>query len=93
LLLALWDAPRLPDRTAGGASREHSSQQIDSACETIPHSLRPDPSPSSYALLGELGVASLEEGRIFNGADNTKVAATQHLPPIETGLGEGSSNG
>jgi len=30
----------------------------------------------------------LEEGRIFNGADNTKVAATQHLPPIETGLGQ-----
>lgn len=68
LVLALWDAPRLPHRTVGGVSREHCTRQIDFEYETTPHSLRPDPSPTSYALLG--------------------VAATQHLPPVETGLGQ-----
>lgn len=62
-MLKLWDAPpfageaAFEDATARGRD-DVDDESGDDDDDGIPRSLRPDVSPSSYSLLGELGVLS-----------------------------------
>lgn len=101
LVLSLWDGPNIP------SVKEQSSDEIDDEGtddeeedneeNNIPLSLRQDPSPSSFSLLGELGMlSSCGTQRPFytdtNLTTSKSVAFDKSRSPLRTGFGQDLSS-
>ena len=93
LVLSLWDGPITPsvDKRADDKMDDVNDEDEEDN-NGIPLSLRQNPSPSSFSLLGELGILSPcgTERLFFNDSNPTgkNVAFDRSRQPLRTGFGQ-----
>lgn len=101
LVLSLWDGPHIPAITEQPSDEivDDDTEEADDGDEvnSIPLSLRPDPSPSSFSLLGELGILSScgTQRSFFNDTNlmtSKSVAFDKSRSPLRTGFGQDLSS-
>jgi len=101
LVLSLWDGPHIPsaiEEPSDEIDNDDAEEEDDHEVNNIPLSLRPNPSPSSFSLLGELGIlSSCGSQRSFCNDDanlitSKSVAFDKSRSPLRTGFGQDLSS-
>ena len=104
LVLSLWDGPHIPSTTEKSSDKVHGfddddrEEEEDDEVNEIPRSLRPDLSPSSFSLQGELGILSscgTQRSFLHNDTNlitSKSVAFDKSRSPLRTGFGQDISS-